>query len=237
LTIPLHLLRKFGDDVFNRFIDDQELKITYSQLGEDCVLFELLINRLKVTHGYYIDLGCFHPRKYSNTFILTLLGWSGLNVDASHSSIEQFRKERSKDVNVWCGIVGPKVKDEELDYYLFDPPAASTLSASQAEIWQRHFKWRLIEVTKVKVLGINELLETYVPDNKQIDYLNIDIEGLDEQIILAIDFTKYKPRVISVEIHFADLTQIAQNQVFQRLLSEGYKIFAVVLMTYIFYIE
>lgn len=237
MTIPLNVLRKLGEEKFDKFLQDDELKVTYSQLGEDCVLFELLINRLKILKGYYVDLGCFHPRKYSNTFVLTLLGWKGLNVDASHFSIEQFNLERPNDTNIWSGVIGPNTDNQLVDYYKFNPPAASTLSKTQAEIWQNQFHWRLLEVCKVNAQGVNQLIHNHKPPGQSIDYLNIDIEGLDQEIILNLDFTRYKPRVISVEIHFTDITKISDNPVFKRLSTEGYKIFSIILMTYIFYLE
>ena len=50
----------------------------YSQFGEDTILRELLG---KKRGGVYVDVGCYHPRKFSNTYLLHRRGWSGVNID------------------------------------------------------------------------------------------------------------------------------------------------------------
>ena len=54
--------------------------------------------------GFYIDIGCYHPLKYSQTYKLHKLGWSGINLDISKESIDLFKLFRSKDKNLNIGI-------------------------------------------------------------------------------------------------------------------------------------
>ena len=54
--------------------------------------------------GFYIDIGCYHPLKYSQTYKLYKLGWSGINLDISKESIDLFKLFRSKDKNLNIGI-------------------------------------------------------------------------------------------------------------------------------------
>ena len=54
--------------------------------------------------GFYIDIGCYHPLKYSQTYKLYKLGWSGINLDISKESIDLFKSFRSKDKNLNIGI-------------------------------------------------------------------------------------------------------------------------------------
>ena len=53
---------------------------------------DLIINRIfsKIDKGTYIDLGCNHPIKYNNTYLLYKRGWSGINIDSDKTSIEAF---------------------------------------------------------------------------------------------------------------------------------------------------
>ena len=54
--------------------------------------------------GFYIDVGCYHPLKYSQTHKLYKLGWSGINVDISKESIDLFNTFRPRDKNLNLGI-------------------------------------------------------------------------------------------------------------------------------------
>ena len=62
----------------------------YSQFGEDKILNELIPN--KFTNGFYVDVGCFHPKKYSNTYILFRRGWRGINIDMEDSDSDIISK-------------------------------------------------------------------------------------------------------------------------------------------------
>ena len=71
--------------------------------GEDVILHKLFGS--KFANGFYIDVGAHHPFRQSNTAYLWLLGWNGVNVDASRKAIDLFRKVRPGDENVWTAVV------------------------------------------------------------------------------------------------------------------------------------
>lgn len=64
-------------------VEECHTKHMYSQFGED-VLLDHLFNQ--INNGKYLDIGCFHPFKFSNTAELYRRGWSGVNIDASPES-------------------------------------------------------------------------------------------------------------------------------------------------------
>ena len=74
----------------------------YSKKSYSLSNVDLIINRIfsKINKGIYIDIGCNHPIKYNNTFLLYKRGWKGINIDLDDKSIDQFKKLRNKDTNI-----------------------------------------------------------------------------------------------------------------------------------------
>ena len=71
-------------------------KKSYSQFSEDIVIKEIFGNFV----GKYVDIGCFHPIKYSNTALLHKNGWTGTNIDLNQKSIDLFNACRPNDLNL-----------------------------------------------------------------------------------------------------------------------------------------
>jgi hypothetical protein len=77
-------------------------KIFYSQFGEDRIINELLKKKRK---GIYVDVGCYHPKKYSNTFLLYRdRKWRGINIDIEEEKISLFKILRPEDINICCPV-------------------------------------------------------------------------------------------------------------------------------------
>ena len=73
---------------------------------------DLIIDRIfsKIKKGIYVDIGCNHPIKYNNTYLLYKKGWNGINVDSDEKSISEFKRFRGDDHNVNSLISGSKKK-------------------------------------------------------------------------------------------------------------------------------
>ena len=87
---------------------------SFSGFGEDIHLLHIIHRRRGLKPGFYVDLGAFDPVSHSNTFLLHLLGWQGLNVDANPLFIEAFKKKRPKDINIHAGVSD---KEERLPFF------------------------------------------------------------------------------------------------------------------------
>ena len=89
---------------------------------------DLIIDRLfsKKKKGIYIDVGCNHPIKYNNTYLLHKRGWTGINIDLDKTSIEEFKKFRKNDYNVES-IVSSDGKIKNV-YFYHDRSAINTVS-------------------------------------------------------------------------------------------------------------
>ena len=86
----------------------------FSQNDEEVVLSEIFSN---VNNGFYIDVGCHHPRRFSNTALLYKNGWNGINIDASANNLKLFNLFRKRDKNVNALI---SEKSENLKFYYFN---------------------------------------------------------------------------------------------------------------------
>jgi hypothetical protein len=232
MGFPFATLEALSASVYLDLLRDRTLNMSYSQLGEDIIILHLLMNNVRKPHGgFYVDIGAFHPRELSNTRLLNFLGWRGLNVDASEESIAAFTAERPNDINVCTGV---GQTEGQSTYYRFAGGAASTFSEKVAETWKEKHGWNVVETRTLNIKPINDLLKEHLPEGQEIDYMNIDVEGLDRLLVDSLNFDLYKPSIISVELHDADTMNLGVDRTVQRLASNGYKLMSINLVTYIF---
>jgi len=231
MTYPITSLHSLTVRDFLFYIGNPHMKISFSQFGEDVLLHHFIFNELKLEKGFYVDVGCFHPIQYSNTNFLYMSGWKGLNIDAEQNNIDLFNQFRPKDVNICCGI-----GDDEkvLKFYKFELAACSTFSKSVAEKWQRENNWKLQEIKKLPVRPLNIILDDFLPKEQSIDYMNIDVEGYDEFAINSLLTSKYKPNIISIEIHDLDCIKPFENKIVRKIDQWGYRLKAICYLSCIF---
>ena len=190
---------------------------SHSQFGEDMVLRALFDNK---KDGFYVDIGAHHPVYYSNTYHFYIKGWRGLNIDAAPGSMEIFEFLRSSDTNKEI-CIGP-LSDQEVDFYIFDKPALNTFDPRMAELANKQSK--LIKVSKLKTKTLAECLESFVPKNKTIDFLSIDVEGLDEMILRSNNWEKFRPQYLVFESHDLTLDNYQEHHLVKFLQGVGYSI-------------
>lgn len=235
MPLPMSSLTGLSVSAFMQLVNDGHMRMAYSQLGEDLTVHHLLTSHLpRIERGFYVDAGAFHPRRYSNTRFLSMIGWRGINIDAGEESIAQFRQERPNDINLCVGI---GAEDGAMTYYRFADGAVSTLSAEVARRWQTEQGWRLAETRTIAVRRLDGLMREVLPaEVAGIDYMNIDLEGLDEVAVGSLDLAdpRFRPKILSVEAHGVDLLTIGQNATVRHLVANGYRLMAVNIVTLTF---
>ena len=142
--------------------------------------------------GFYIDIGCYHPLKYSQTYKLYKLGWSGINLDISKESIDLFKRYRSKDKNLNIGIS----TKAGLENFYFNKKISTTNSIIK-DFSKDGLNGTKKFVRKIQTQTISQLFEEN--NITEVDFLKIDCEGMDLSIIKTINFEKYKINFLSVE--------------------------------------
>jgi len=199
---------------------DPSISYSYSQEGEDMVLKRIFDNQ---TNGFYIDVGAHHPKRFSNTYNFYLKGWKGINIDAMPKSMDLFNKIRPRDINLELGV---GQKEEELNYYIFNEPALNSFSKKLSETRDKaQDPYFIKNIIKVEVKRLNQILDTHLIKN-DIDFLNIDVEGLDLDVLKSNDWSKYRPKFVLVEILNSSLHDIHKDPIFQLMKEKNYIIFS-----------
>lgn len=207
--------------------DQMEPVICYSQNGEDLTLNRFLDNK-KI--GFFVDVGAHHPIRFSNTFLFYKKGWSGINIDAMPGSMAKFNKIRPKDINIEKGI---GLKKDQLTFYQFNESALNTFSEEEA-FSKNKDDYKIIKSNLVEVDTLENILDKYMPLNTEIDFLNIDVEGKDEEVLFSNNWEKYEPNFIIIEI-LREVSLNNNNSSIKKFLnSKGYIAVNKIFDTYIF---
>ena len=173
----------------------------YSQWGEDKFILDFFKDK---NNGVYFDIGCFHPFMYSNTCLLHKKGWQGINIDINPTSIDLFNIARPRDVNLCTTINNEK---KIFDVFYDDPfSPVNTIDEKFYNNLKKNFfknekKLRIESKSIDEIIKISEI-------NKNIDFINIDIEGKDYEVLTQIGIEKFQPSLIAIETHNVDGTEI-----------------------------
>ncbi|MEM9474850.1 MAG: FkbM family methyltransferase [Pseudomonadota bacterium] len=173
--------------------------------------------------GYFVDIGAHHPKRLSNTYHFYRKGWTGINVDAAPGSMDLFKKIRPRDVNIECGV---GANSGTLTFYLYSEPALNSFSPDTViEDSPSDDRIRPIEKTNVEVQPLHALLETHA-GNRKIDFLSVDVEGYDFQVLKSNNWNEHRPKYVLVEIYGKSFAETLESEAGQFLLSVGYEICA-----------
>ena len=196
-------------------------KKSYSLFQEDLFIRNYFKNR---SRGFYIDVGCYHPLDGNNTHLLHAKGWNGINLDINFYSIELFKFLRKNDTNIHSGI--SKKKDKLTMYYRKEINMLNTLDKKTAKIHFRNgFKKRNVQVNT-----LNFFISKYFKKLEKIDFLNIDVEGVELGVLKSLNFKKYRPQLICIEIHNSqkmydtNYNYLKSNNVYKYLINKNYKV-------------
>ena len=200
-------------------------KKSYSLSNVDLIIDYLFKN---INKGVYIDLGCNHPIKFNNTYLLYKRGWSGINIDSDFESIKLFNKFRSKDFNV-RNIVSDDEGVKKL-YYYHKRSALNTLSKDLVD--SRTSKPS--KIIEEKSVTLNKIIEDSPYRNSKINLLSVDIENHEYEALKNFNFLKYKVDVLVVEstdtsqkkleMYNQSIDFITKSKVYNLIVKNGYKL-------------
>lgn len=227
------LLKSYNDFYFYSKAIFKYHNISFSQEGEDCILSRLFEGQ---TTGFYIDVGAHHPQRFSNTFKFYLQGWRGINIDAMPGSMKIFDIIRPEDINLEIPI---SRNSDTLTYYIYEDPALNTFSEHLYK--ERRIKasknniYNVIEKIQLKTFTLTEVLEKYLPKSQMIDFINIDVEGLDDEILGSLDLNVYRPKVLLIEaLNNQSLERENMSNSSNLICSQGYTLFSKTVNTLIY---
>lgn len=167
--------------------------VNYAQEGEDQLLLRLFNGRER---GFYVDIGAHHPRRFSNTCVFYTKGWRGINIDPNPEAIRNFNCERPGDVNLCCGISDSK---GEMKYFEMSDSALNTFDERLARERERLTGYRIVGSSSVRMERLDAVLQEHMEAPAVIDFMNIDAEGHDLNVLRSNDWNRFRPRVVLTE--------------------------------------
>lgn len=223
--IAVDLLKR----IKNFFLKEKYSILSYSQEGEDRVLSRIFEGLEK---GFFVDVGAHHPKRFSNTYLFYKQGWTGINIDAMPGSMVSFKKKRPLDINVEIPVSNT---GEELKYYCFNEPALNGFSKELTE-FRKNLSgvYYVIDELKLKTQKLSSILEAYIPENTEIDFMSVDVEGLDFEVIQSNNWDRFRPKILLVEVLGNSMDEFFTNEVYLYLVSRGYSFYAKTVNTVFF---
>lgn len=214
-ALPFGLAVRLISLSFIRKIFRIPVTFSFSQGAEDIILNYLPLSN----SGIYIDVGCNEPVHFSNTFNLYLRGWRGINIDANKELIDECKKIRKKDISI-CAAVSDS--EREVTFHKSKTSAVSTIDEERLKEWEK--LWTFSEEDKERVVTktLTSILDNNLPPDSAIDLLSIDVEGHDFNVLRGLDLTKYRPKVIIIELHTMD--KINETDIYRYLSDNDYKL-------------
>ncbi|MBW4686213.1 MAG: FkbM family methyltransferase [Komarekiella atlantica HA4396-MV6] len=189
--------------------------ISYAQNFEDVLLNRVFKHKTK---GFYIDVGALDPFFDSVTKAFYDIGWSGINIEPIKECHSLFEQERQRDINLNVALSS---SEGNLEFFqVLGQPGNSTLNK---ELAYKIAKEKGLDVYKypVPIITLAEVCKKYV--NQKIDFLKIDVEGVEEQVILGGNWEIFRPTILVIEATLPDTNIRCENNIPIFLMGKGYQ--------------
>ena len=189
----------------------------YAEFAED-----VMVNRIlkKIKKGFYVDIGAYHPYKGSLTYNLYSRKWNGMNLDISKSSIDLFNIARPSDININCAV---SEFNGETYYYENSPINQQNSLISQDDNQKK---------IKIQSYKLSEILK--MQNINSVDYINIDTEGNELEVLMGIDFSKINPTLFTIEDNSFDLNNEIKKKKIIFLKEKNYELINIIGVTMFF---
>ena len=204
-------------------------RTSFSQEGEDLVLERFFGAR---SHGFFVDVGAHHPHRFSNTYLFYRRGWHGINIDAMPGSMAPFRRHRPRDINLEVPVLRQRGL---MRYHQFHDPALNGFSAELSQKRVDVHGCELLRVIELEGRPLAEILAEAKPAGvPEIDFLTVDEEGLDLEVLQSNDWARFRPTLVLAELIGSSMATVSSDPVYRFLRAQGYDIYAKTAQTVLF---
>ena len=194
-----------SDENFLAFIAKNYGK-SHSQIYQD-LFVDFILNK---KDGFYCEVGAFDGVKYSNTLYLKdQLNWKGILCEPQISNHDKIKINRPNDILIKEPIFS-KIDEEVLFTEL---GGGRSFLGKKNDINNENLTYRL------KTITLNRVLEDYLKYGEKLNYLSVDTEGTEYEIIKNLNFEKYYPEVITIEHNY---NKKNRNKIYNLLKSKNY---------------
>lgn len=171
----------------------KKYQVSFSKTGDDIQLMKLIQT---TSPGTYVDVGCWHPYKASNTYYFYLRGWKGICIDPNPALQELYTRYRPTDIFENCAIGD---QQEPLDYYMLHDPHSSMNTLDRSFIEKHKLLTQIKEVKSIPMYSLTSVLSKYLKPSDRLDFFDIDVEGFDLEVLKTNDWNCYRPKIVVIE--------------------------------------
>ncbi|QDV32543.1 FkbM family methyltransferase [Tautonia plasticadhaerens] len=166
--------------------------ISYAQNAEDVLLRRLFPEG---SDGFYIDVGASDPIHHSVTKHFYDRGWRGVNIEPIPQMHRALCANRPRDVNLNLAV-----SDRDGDLTFYQAPGVFSWSASKQLLVEAfHADPGQVIASEIPVATLASLCERHVGGTRTIDFLKIDAEGHEAEVVRGADWGRWRPRAVVIE--------------------------------------
>lgn len=173
-----------------------EEKESYAQWGDDVLVWDYF---RKKSDGVFLEAGANDPKSLSQTYLLEKRGWTGILVEPVPECCEKLRKERPGSKIFQNALGSPNQRG----FLRLSIPSGVSELASVLKDGQQ--AGNQDKVFFAELLTLTEVLET--AGVLHLDYLSLDLEGMELEALQGLDFNKFKPDLVIVEDRLDNLSR------------------------------
>jgi hypothetical protein len=201
--------------------------MSYSQNNEESILLEFFAGK---TDGTFLEIGAFHPTRFSNTKALIERGWSGFMVEMSPYALVDLCEAYKDNPKIRIISAAVTIESEPITAYLVPKDDVVDGAISTTEEWHRD-RWAASLASQGRkhmpfiaaTISMIELMSLLPP---KVDLVSIDTEGTSVRLANAFDFDRFGVRAaviehdnahtISMPDSFRNISMNAENVIFVR---------------------
>jgi FkbM family methyltransferase len=168
-------------------------RLVFAEQGEDALIQALFWR--KSAPGVYVDVGAFHPQRFSVTYAFYLQGWRGINIEPRPGSKAEFDRLRPEDVNLELAVSDQAGRRT---YYEFNEPLFNGMYPEVTADWQKRHGCHVVAERPIDVERLDSVLSRHL-QGRAIDFMTIDVEGAELEVLRSNDWTRFRPEVVVLE--------------------------------------
>lgn len=188
--------------------------ISYAQNYEDVIVRRALGDSAT---GFYVDVGAAHPIENSVTHHFYERGWSGINIEPEPGFFADLAAARARDTNLNLAVASER-GERQLAVVLTEREL-STLDGAVADAYEGNFETRHITVA---TRPLDDVLGEYA--RQPIDFLKIDVEGGEGEVLASLDLKRWTPTVLVVEATWPGSSEPNHHSWEPGVLEAGYEL-------------